>query len=265
MIFNEFSNYSILYSIPILLFVIFGSFDDRKNVNYISNILISSSIILITIEFFPFLIIDKVNFYFFKIFYIDHVGLFLTTLCILFLLIISNWFDGHNAFSAIYTFSIMFFLIFKIGFDDQLFLFITLILLSILFFSYTNFKGFVFMGSGGIYPLSFIIGYLFLDLNQESKLYFEEILSLCLIPIIDFFVVIYKRLKANKSIFLPDNTNHYHHILKLASYNKRVFIVFLHSVLGILGTFFINYIYLFIFLNFIYYISNYIYFSKYKN
>ena len=120
------------------------------------------------------------------------------------------------------------------------------------------------MGSGGIYSLSFIIGYLFLDLNYENNLYFEEILSLCIIQILDFFVVIYKRLKGNKSIFLPDNINHYHHILISTGYNVRVFIIFLHSILGILGALLFNYVYIFIFLNILYYFSNYIYFTKYK-
>ena len=264
LIFNQFSSYSILYSIPILLFVIFGSFDDKKNIDYKSNILICCLIILIAIEFFPFLIIDKVNFNFLKIFYVDHIGLFLTILSVLFLLIISNWFDGHNTFSAFYSLSIIIFLIFKIGLDDQLSLFILLVLFSILLFFYFNYKGFVFMGSGGIYSLSFIIGYLFLDLNYENKLYFEEILSLCIIQILDFFVVIYKRLKGNKSIFLPDNINHYHHILISTGYNVRVFIIFLHSILGILGALLFNYVYIFIFLNILYYFSNYIYFTKYK-
>ena len=264
LILNQFSNFSILYSIPILLFIIFGTFDDNKNINYKYNILFSCFIILVAIEFFPFLIIDKVNFYIFKTFYVDHVGLFLTVLCILFLLIISNWFDGHNTFSSFYTFSIMFFLIYKRGFYNEITLFIFLIALSILFFAYFNFKGKVFMGSGGIYPLSFIIGYQFLDLNYENRLYFEEILSLCIIQIIDFFIVIYKRLKSSKSIFLPDNINHYHQILKPTSYNKRVVIIFLHSVLGLCGAILINYVYLFILSNILFFIFNYIYFSKYK-
>ena len=264
LIFNQFSSYSILFSTPILLFIIFGTFDDKKNINYKSNILFSCFIILLAIEFFPFLIIDKVNFYIFKTFYVDHIGLFLTVLCILFLLIVSNWFDGHNTFSAFYSFSIMFFLIYKKGLDNHISIFIILISLSILFFTYFNFIGKVFMGSGGIYPISFIIGYQFLDLNYENRLYFEEILSLCIIQIIDFFVVIYKRLKSNKSIFLPDNSNHYHHILKTTSYNNRVFIIFLHSVLGLCGAILINYVYLFILSNFLFYILNYIYFCKFK-
>jgi UDP-GlcNAc:undecaprenyl-phosphate GlcNAc-1-phosphate transferase len=264
LIFNQFSSYSFLFSIPILLFIIFGTFDDKKNINYKSNILFSCFIILLAIEFFPFLIIDKVNFYIFKTFYVNHIGLFLTVLCILFLLIVSNWFDGHNTFSAFYSFSIMFFLIYKKGFDNQISIFILLVSLSILCFAYFNFKEKVFMGSGGIYPLSFIIGHQFLDLNYENRLYFEEILSLCIIQIIDFFVVIYKRLKSNKSIFLPDNTNHYHHILKSTSYNSRVVIIFLHSVLGLCGAILVNYIYLFILSNILFYILNYIYFCKFK-
>ena len=51
LIFNQFSSYSILYSIPILLFVIFGSFDDKKNIDYKSNILICCLIILIALNF----------------------------------------------------------------------------------------------------------------------------------------------------------------------------------------------------------------------
>ncbi len=231
--------------------------DDKKNISYLANLFITSLIILLSLEMFPELIINKIKFYYLKNFAIDHIGIFLTLLCLSFILIITNWFDGHNTFSSFFILSLILFFIFKINFYDEIFFLIILLFISLLIFTPFNYFGKIFMGSGGIYPLSFLCGYLFLILNNIGQIYFEEILSLCLIPIIDFFVVIFKRLKKNQSIFLPDNLNHYHHVMKNYSYNLRILIIITHSLLGFLGAYFVEFNLIFIFINVLIYVANY--------
>ncbi len=248
------------------MFILFGISDDKKNISYLANLFITSLLILLTLEMFPNLIIDKVKFYYIKTFTIDHIGIYLTLLCLSFILIISNWFDGHNTFSSFFILSLLLFFIVKLDFKSEVYPLILLVILSLFIFIPLNYFGKVFLGSGGIYPISFLCGFLFLVLNSFNNIFFEEILSLCLIPIIDFFFVVIKRLKNNQSIFLPDNLNHYHHVMKDFSYNLRIIIIFTHTVLGFLGAYYIYLNVYFIIINlFLYIFVHIITFKKIKN
>ena len=255
--YSDLSNQSILLTILLSLFVMFGALDDKRNISYYSNLFFTSILILLTLEMFPDLIINKINFFYFKVFAIDHIGIFLTLLALSFILIISNWFDGHNTFSSFYLLSLLLFFIFKIDFNSEIHFLITILFISLIIFLPFNYFGKVFMGSGGVYPLSFLCGILFLNLNNQNQLYFEEILSLCLIPIIDFYIVIFKRIKKNKSIFLPDNHNHYHQVLKVYPYNSRVIIIFFHTLLSFLGAYIIELNLILISLNISLFLINY--------
>ncbi|MFL2534028.1 MAG: hypothetical protein ACJ0RM_03645 [Alphaproteobacteria bacterium] len=260
---SSFSNFSILLSIVIFLFIMFGISDDKKNISYLANLFITSLLILLTLEMFPNLIIDKVKFYYIKTFTIDHIGIYLTLLCLSFILIISNWFDGHNTFSSFFILSLLLFFILKLDFKSETYPLILLVTLSLIIFLLFNYFGKVFLGSGGIYPISFLCGFLFLVLNSLNNILFEEILSLCLIPIIDFFSVLVKRLRNNQSIFLPDNLNHYHHVMKDFSYNLKIIIILTHSILGFLGAYYIYFNIYFIIINLFLYIFVHIITFKY--
>ena len=135
----------------------------------------------------------------------------------------ANMFDGLNLQSAILYSS--FLLIFFLKGINQNFLLI--FLLSIIFFSYMNFRGKIFLGNNGSYFLSFLISIvIIMDHNRGKNYFVEEIFLYMLLPGIDMIRLTIVRYINNKSPFEGDN-NHIHHILiKKFGYKKTIIIIF---------------------------------------
>ena len=126
--------------------------------------------------------------------------------------IVLNLIDGVNGLLKIY------FLTFLFLFEKYLVGYLSLF--SIAFFPATililifNFKNKVFLGSSGNSILTLILSFLILKglSNNETPIYFEEILLIFIIPFIDCLKLFIQRLSKFKNIFKKEK-NHLHHIL----------------------------------------------------
>lgn len=83
----------------------------------------------------------------------------------------------------------------------------------------------VFLGDAGSMFLGFVLAWVLIELSQKhidasNALNPVDVLWCVAIPVFDFMAVIYRRLKSNRSPFLPDRS-HLHHILQDKGLSQR--------------------------------------------
>lgn len=131
-------------------------------------------------------------------------------------------FDGINLQSSFYSINIFLIFILK-----SLFLDISLVMiLSLLFFSYLNFKNKCFLGNNGSLLIGFVISYLFIkSQSTDNPIFADEIFLAMQIPGLDLLRLAIQRIYNKKHPFHPDR-NHIHHLLlKKFGYIKTVLII----------------------------------------
>jgi UDP-GlcNAc:undecaprenyl-phosphate GlcNAc-1-phosphate transferase len=131
-------------------------------------------------------------------------------------------FDGINLQSSFYSINIFLIFILK-----SLFLDISLVMiLSLLFFSYLNFKNKCFLGNNGSLLIAFVISYLFIkSQSTDNPIFADEIFLAMQIPGLDLLRLAIQRIYNNRHPFHPDR-NHIHHLLsKKIGYTKTVIII----------------------------------------
>ena len=205
---NSFELYTFILSALIIFFI--GLFDDKYNLSPNYKFLLLLIIILITIFFDQNLTITSLNFSFYnEIINIDKYSLFFTCFCFLVFLNAFNMFDGINIQASFY--SIIIFCFITLFLMDSLL--IKILLISLIFYSYLNYKNKCFLGDGGSLLLAFLISYVFIKLYNVGQIEFaDEILIFMIIPGLDLIRVFFKRILSNKNPLRPDRT-HLHHIL----------------------------------------------------
>ena len=94
--------------------------------------------------------------------------------------------------------------------------FLFIFFLSIIFFSYMNFRGKIFLGNNGSYFFILLVSIvIIMDHNWNKNYFIEEIFLYMLLPGVDMIRLTIVRYINNKSPFEGDN-NHIHHI-----FNKK--------------------------------------------
>jgi len=118
-------------------------------------------------------------------------------------------FDGINLQSSLYSINIFFIFILNGIFID-----ISMVMiLSLFFFSYLNYKNKCFLGDNGSLLLGFIISYLFIkSQNTNNPILADEIFLAMQLPGLDLLRLAITRIYNNRHPFHPDR-NHIHHIL----------------------------------------------------
>ena len=208
-----------LYLVLILssLFYFIGLVDDLKNLT--PNIKLLSLILSI---FFVAYLFPEINLELIKIsflkktYYFNEYSFFFTTLSFLLLANAINMFDGINL--QIILFCLFIFVVFIIkGF---LTLFFVLLSISFIFLGLLNFKNKVFIGDGGCYLISALLGCSFIYQYQyyDNFLFGDEIFIILLIPSIDMLRLFILRIIYKKHPFKGD-LNHLHH--KVDNYVKN--------------------------------------------
>tara|TARA_B100001057_G_scaffold189297_1_gene190111 strand:- start:2154 stop:3158 length:1005 start_codon:yes stop_codon:yes gene_type:complete len=214
-----------LYIVLILsfLFYLIGFIDDFKNLSpNLKLFLIIISIILVTF-FFPELKLEyiKISFLYKDYFFGNYAFIFII-LSFALLANAINMFDGINLQLISYTLFI--FLIFVINSFFSLFF----ILLSIcfIFLGILNYKNKVFIGDGGCYLISSILGCTFIYQYKSFSnfLYGDQIFIILLIPAIDMLRLFLVRLINKKNPFRGD-LNHLHHIIDRFTKNKNLTVI----------------------------------------
>lgn len=238
-----------------LIFLIYsiGLFSDLRVFNHPLKRL---SLQLITILIY--LYFNKINIDHINLIYIDNflsnyvISLLFTLFCFLILINGSNFIDGSNLQCSGYYFSVLiiFGILIKNGFLFLDELQIKLLFIFLISFIIFNFYNKTFLGDGGSYLLSFIVGVIsikFFNLNYISP-YFIALL-LWYPAFENLFTIIRRKFYNNRNVDQPD-TKHLHHLvikyLKTKKYKKFVlknifgFFVFVYNIIiFLIGSMFI--------------------------
>ncbi len=218
----------------VVIFFIYlvGFYDDVYDISPFRKTLYFLFFLYILLISNPNIPIKQLNFYNLEgNIYFNNFSIILTLFCILAFMNAANMFDGINLQSSILYSS--FLLIFYIKEIDQKLLLI--FLLSLVFFSYMNIKGKIFLGNNGSYFLSFLVSIIIIcDHNWNRNYYVEEIFLYMMLPGVDMIRLSILRFINNKSPFEGDN-NHIHHLLiKKYNYTKSILIIILFVFIPIL-------------------------------
>ena len=199
------------------LFFFVGLIDDLKNLT--PNIkLISLTLSIFFVAFlFPEINLKLIKISFLKkTYYFNEYSFFFTTLSFLLLANAINMFDGINL--QLILFCLFIFTIFIIkGFLPFFFI---LLSIGFIFLGLLNFQNKVFIGDGGCYLISALVGcsFIYQYKNYENFLFGDEIFIILLIPAIDMLRLFISRIVSKKHPFKGD-LNHLHH--KVDNYLKN--------------------------------------------
>jgi UDP-GlcNAc:undecaprenyl-phosphate GlcNAc-1-phosphate transferase len=249
LIFNFFSNEVLVsknyFEVKLLSFIFFyvslfsiflmGLYDDKYGLKPNIKILILFSIVLILLFVDKNLSISYLRFSFNQEIYdVTNFSIFFTTLCILVFINAFNMYDGSNLQVSPISIVIFSYLLILQNYKD--FFLITLII-SLITFSFLNFKNKLFLGDNGSLILSFVICYVIIKpYNKEIVFYADQVCLFLLLPVIDLLRLFIMRVFNGKNPFKPDK-NHLHHILikKFDIYTTKFLLFGIYSIPVIFG------------------------------
>jgi len=215
----------------IILVCIFGIIDDAQNINANKKFLILILAFLIFIYLNDNLKIKLIYFQTLGVIYFPDnlfLQIFLSTICFVLLINAYNMCDGINGLACIiFIIWSTYLSMTQENIATSLLPFAFLILIFLIF----NLKGDYFLGDGGNYFLSTLIGMIIVKETQYSKqqIYAEEIFLLFMLPGIDMLRLFFHRIYNKKNPFIGDN-NHLHHIL-IKKYNNLNVALLIYSAL----------------------------------
>ena len=214
---NNFLNAIIILS---TLFYLVGLVDDLKNLTPNIKLLFLILSIFFVAYLFPEINLELIKISFLKkTLYFNKYSFFFTTLSFLLLANAINMFDGINL--QVILFCLFVFIVFIIkGFLP---IFFILLSISFIFLGLLNFKNKVFIGDGGCYLISALLGcsFIYQYQNYENFLFGDEIFIILLIPAIDMLRLFISRIICKKHPFKGD-LNHLHHIVDNYVKNKNL-------------------------------------------
>lgn len=213
---------SFSYIIIILgtIFFIIGFIDDIKNLSPNIKLFFILISIFLTIIFFPEIKLEHI-----KISFLEHNYSFknfsLIFIILSFALLANaiNMFDGINL--QLISFTLFVFVIFILkGFLP---IFFCLISICFLFLGLLNYRNKVFIGDGGCYLISVIIGcsFIYQYKNFDNFLFGDEVFIILLIPAIDMLRLFIFRIINGKHPFKGD-LKHLHHMVDQITKNKNL-------------------------------------------
>ena len=241
----------ILFFLVCSLIFLLGFIDDRFNLSASIKFLIITILIIFILFYDKDLNINLIRFSFLNQYIeLTHFSILFTCFCFLVFLNAFNMFDGINLQSSVYSIIILFFIL--IFYIDTILL--KILLISLIGYSYLNYKNKAFLGDSGSLLISFIIAYIFIKIyNLELIKFSDEIVIYMLVPGLDLIRLFFKRIALKRSPLSPDRY-HLHHLLLLKfSYNITLLILICLIVIPILLNFlFIEKIYIIILTTVIY-------------
>ena len=221
---THFNNYDFaIFFIFSTLFFLIGLYDDKFNLNSNFKLILFSLIIIILLFLSNNLLLTYLKFSFLpNPIDISYIAFPFLILCFLLYLNAFNMFDGINLQSSLYTQSIFLIFILKGIFID-----ISLIMiLSLIFFSYLNFKNKCFLGNSGALLIAFIVAFLFIkSQNTLHPFLADEIFLAMAVPGFDLLRLAIQRICRKKNPFNPDRKHIHHLLLKRIGYNKTLLLV----------------------------------------
>ena len=209
-----------LYAFILLctFFYLIGLGDDLKNLSPNKKLFFLSISVIFVTYVFSDVNLEQIKISFLKdIYYFKYSEIFLI-LSFALLANAMNMFDGINLQLILYT-SFLFILFILKGF---LSIFFGLLLICFIFLAILNYKNKVFLGDGGAYLISVIIGSTFIYQYNKFENYFfgDQVFIILLIPSIDMLRLFFVRIINKKHPFSGD-LNHLHHIVNNFTKNKN--------------------------------------------
>jgi len=216
-------NYNnIFYILIVLSIFILGFLSDRKVIiSAKQKFLFQIILIFFSVIFLDLKILSSRIFFFDNLLELYYFNILFTCFCLLILINGSNFIDGLNGLLLIYMTIVLYVLLdasllsdtnlkllFASGGTYILFLFITLIVITIL-----NLINSLMLGDAGAYVLSFFVGYLIIlchNSNPNISPYF--FITLLWYPCYENLFSILRKLKNKSSPLVPDN-NHLHQLI----------------------------------------------------
>ena len=213
------------------IFYIIGLVDDLKNLNPNLKLFLIVISVIFLIYLFPDLNLKLIKISFLdKIYYFNNYSFFFIVLSFALLLNALNMFDGINLQLILFSSFIFCFFILK-GFYP---IFFILLLFPMIVLAILNYKNKVFLGDGGSYIISAIIGstFIYQYKNFDNFFYGDEIFLILFVPAIDMLRLFIIRLAQKKNPFKGD-LNHLHHIVNnfTKDKNKTIFITLILCIL----------------------------------
>ncbi len=244
------------------LFYLVGLIDDLKNLSPNIKLFFLIISIFFVAYLFPGINLELIKVSFLKkTYFFNEYSIFFTILSFLLLANAINMFDGINL--QVILFCIYIFIIFIIkGFLPFFFI---LLLINFFFVGLLNYQNKVFIGDGGCFLISALLGlsFIYQYQNYSNFLFGDEIFIMLLIPAIDMLRLFILRIANKKNPFKGD-LNHLHHKVYHHTKNKNltIFITISLSVfpcfLMFLGlkTFYILILNLIIYISLIFFLEN---------
>lgn len=201
------------------LFYIIGLIDDLKDLKPNKKLLFLVISIIFVIFLFPETKLEHIKISFLNQNYFFKYSFFFLILSFALLANAMNMFDGINLQLILFTFFVFIIFIIK-GFIPAFFI---LFLICFIFLGLLNFKNLVFLGDGGAYLISAIIGctFIFQYKNFDNFFYGDEVFIILVIPAIDMLRLFIIRLLNKKHPFRGD-LNHLHHIVTRFTKNNTL-------------------------------------------
>lgn len=215
-------NYYLLFCITFI-----GILDDKNNINANLKFIFSFFCFSFFIYLDQALQIKSINFLNFGIIYFPNnffLKIFIPVLSLMLLLNAYNMSDGINGLAIIIFISFSIYISLKTHTYQYFYVYW---IVAFIFFFY-NIRGKVFLGDGGNYFLSMLLGSIIIKNNNAYpyNFYAEEIFLLFLIPAIDMLRIFISRIFKGKNPFLGDK-NHLHHLMIIFFGNNKTLIIYL--------------------------------------
>ena len=217
----------------LIFFYFFGLYDDKYNLSANTKLLFSIILISFIILIDNNLIIDELKFSFLKTnIELKSFSFFFTILCIMLFSNALNMFDGINLQSGSYSI-----LIFCIFIYESIFINLSLVVItSLLFVLFLNYKNKIYLGESGIQFLAFIISYIFLKTESLNLniFYVDEIFLIMALPGLDMFRLFLMRIFSGKHPFKPDRKHLHHYLSNFYTDFQTFFFIFSYIFISII-------------------------------
>ncbi|MAV82474.1 MAG: hypothetical protein CMI90_03295 [Pelagibacteraceae bacterium] len=239
-----------------------GFIDDKLNLKANTKFFFLLIIVLSLLFLDKNLILENIIFSFYKKdLALNELSIFFSVFCFIVFINAFNMFDGINLQSSSYSLFIFLNILF---FYNSLF--IKILIIALLAFSYLNLKNKTFLGDSGSLLLAFIISYFFIKLYNFNYIEFaDQICLYMIIPGLDLVRLFIVRIYNKKNPLSSDRLHLHHLLISRFSLTKTLFTIhFLIFIPVILGNLNMNNIYVFLFTTFIY-SATVIYIKKIKN
>lgn len=204
-----------------ILFLIFilGFVDDVIKVSALARFILLIIIFILCLSYFENFVLNYIYFskYFEKI-NIHPYGVIITSFFILAFVQSTNMIDGIDGqFGLYFLFLILYSNYFVLNYTLN---FIPFIIIYLIF----NYKKKSFIGDGGTYFLSFLIGVTFISLHNRGLIFADDVYIAMSFPGYDMIRLFFNRIKKRKNPFLGDR-EHIHHLFLNRFKENTVFII----------------------------------------